>query len=117
MGVSVGPAVFVERFTHTGIQIDGGHETLIHESWFVGTYMLARSSLPMSMCSLCTFLVIQFTRSFREEKGSDEFLPLKSDWRAFELQLIVTVSARRGQRHTGIIWGHLHLHLQGPALL
>eukprot|EP01046_Picozoa_sp_COSAG06_P043837 COSAG06_NODE_5808_length_3262_cov_1.917800_1_plen_332_part_00 len=37
MGVSVGPAVFVERFTHTGIQIDDGHETLIHESWFVGT--------------------------------------------------------------------------------
>jgi hypothetical protein len=43
MGVTVGPAVFVERFTQTGIRIDGGHETLIHESWFVETYW---SNLP-----------------------------------------------------------------------
>ena len=38
MGVTVGPAVFVERFAQTGIRIDGGHETLIHEAWFVETY-------------------------------------------------------------------------------
>eukprot|EP00040_Diaphanoeca_grandis_P016284 m.83959 g.83959 ORF g.83959 m.83959 type:complete len:720 (-) comp25691_c0_seq1:48-2207(-) len=38
MGVSVGPAVFVERFSQVGIKIDGGHETLVHQAWFVETY-------------------------------------------------------------------------------
>jgi hypothetical protein len=38
MGVTVGPAVFVERFVNVGIKIDGGHETLVHETWLVEKY-------------------------------------------------------------------------------
>ncbi len=33
MGANVGPQVFVLNFTAAGIQIDGGHEVMIHETW------------------------------------------------------------------------------------
>jgi len=35
MGIGVGPAIFVEGFKDVGVRIDGGHETLISEAWFV----------------------------------------------------------------------------------
>ena len=38
MGVTVGPGVFVERFAKIGIKVDGGHETMVHETWLVETY-------------------------------------------------------------------------------
>eukprot|EP00035_Acanthoeca_spectabilis_P005307 m.112226 g.112226 ORF g.112226 m.112226 type:complete len:247 (-) comp12963_c0_seq5:721-1461(-) len=37
MGATIGPSVFVVGFHDTGIRVDGGHETVIVESW-VGDY-------------------------------------------------------------------------------
>jgi len=48
MGVSVGPGVYVERFEDVGINIDQGHETLIHEAWLVGTYWNNEPPTPLA---------------------------------------------------------------------
>jgi hypothetical protein len=34
MGANVGPQCFFLNFTTSGVQLDGGHEVMVHESWF-----------------------------------------------------------------------------------
>ena len=50
MGVSVGPAVFVERFAQIGVRIDAGHETLIHQSWMLETCVPHTPCCSLSVC-------------------------------------------------------------------
>lgn len=36
-GANVGPDMFFMGFNESGLQVNGGHEVMLHEAWF-GTY-------------------------------------------------------------------------------
>lgn len=44
MGANVGPDIFIINFIHSGLTVNGGHEVMLHQSWFGATYYDAKKA-------------------------------------------------------------------------
>lgn len=57
MHVNFGPQMYLLNFTQSGIQLDGGHNTMIHESWF-GEYMFDAPQYSVKSQNTATAILI-----------------------------------------------------------